>query len=166
MSIFIFIVNILNRVHIHLHFLLTDWLMWPAGRRSLVWAVERRSLCMSGRNMLRPLFRLCPQRRMRTSRHAQPANQSPPAAPAQRKRANQRVTQSQVIRPHQLLVCQSKMALTNQVTDDICVSVLSEQAKTREMINNLNNKRNAAPVTSSVTSTAPNQVKKVTRKVL
>lgn len=36
----------------------------------------------------------------------------------------------------------------------------SEQAKTREMINNLNNKRNAAPVTSSVTSTAPNQVKK------
>ncbi|XP_016298057.1 protein phosphatase 1 regulatory subunit 12A-like [Sinocyclocheilus anshuiensis] len=36
----------------------------------------------------------------------------------------------------------------------------SEKAKTREMINNLNNKRNAAPAASSVTSTALNQVKK------
>uniref|UniRef100_A0A672NSD3 Protein phosphatase 1 regulatory subunit 12A-like n=1 Tax=Sinocyclocheilus grahami TaxID=75366 RepID=A0A672NSD3_SINGR len=36
----------------------------------------------------------------------------------------------------------------------------SEKAKTREMINNLNNKRNAAPVASSVTNTALNQVKK------
>lgn len=36
----------------------------------------------------------------------------------------------------------------------------SEKAKTREMINNLNNKRNAASVASSVTSTALNQVKK------
>ncbi|XP_043083735.1 protein phosphatase 1 regulatory subunit 12A isoform X2 [Puntigrus tetrazona] len=36
----------------------------------------------------------------------------------------------------------------------------SEKAKTREMINNLNNKRNAAPGASSVTSTALNQVKK------
>ncbi|XP_073798621.1 protein phosphatase 1 regulatory subunit 12A isoform X2 [Danio rerio] len=39
----------------------------------------------------------------------------------------------------------------------------SEKAKTREMINNLNNKRNAAPVTSSVTSSGPNQVKKEPR---
>ncbi|KTF85908.1 hypothetical protein cypCar_00043574, partial [Cyprinus carpio] len=36
----------------------------------------------------------------------------------------------------------------------------SEKAKNREMINNLNNKRNAAPVASSVTNTALNQVKK------
>ncbi|XP_059392970.1 protein phosphatase 1 regulatory subunit 12A isoform X2 [Carassius carassius] len=36
----------------------------------------------------------------------------------------------------------------------------SEKAKTREIINNLNNKRNAAPAVSSVTSTALNQVKK------
>ncbi|XP_073677305.1 protein phosphatase 1 regulatory subunit 12A [Garra rufa] len=36
----------------------------------------------------------------------------------------------------------------------------SEKAKTREMINNLNNKRNAAPVASSATNTALNQVKK------
>ncbi|KAI2648584.1 Protein phosphatase 1 regulatory subunit 12A [Labeo rohita] len=36
----------------------------------------------------------------------------------------------------------------------------SEKAKTREMINNLNNKRNAASVASSVTNTALNQVKK------
>ncbi|XP_056128602.1 protein phosphatase 1 regulatory subunit 12A [Rhinichthys klamathensis goyatoka] len=36
----------------------------------------------------------------------------------------------------------------------------SEKAKTRELINNLNNKRNAAAVASSVTSTALNQVKK------
>ncbi|KAK7117242.1 hypothetical protein R3I94_022716 [Phoxinus phoxinus] len=36
----------------------------------------------------------------------------------------------------------------------------SEKAKTRELINNLNNKRNAATVASSVTSTALNQVKK------
>lgn len=44
--------------------------------------------------------------------------------------------------------------------------VFSEKAKTRELINNLNNKRNAATVASSVTSTALNQVKKVTKSEL
>lgn len=94
---------------------LTDWLIFmsPTGRPSLVWAVKRRSPCMSERNMLRPHSRFRPRKRTRTSRRAQPANPNPPAAPVQRKRANQRVTPSQVTKPHPVLFWKSKITLAN-----------------------------------------------------
>ncbi len=94
---------------------LTDWLIFmsPKGRPSLVWAVKRRSPCMSERNMLRPHSRLRPQKRTRTSRRAQPSNPNPPAAPVQRKRANQRATPSQVTKPRPVLFWKSKMTLAN-----------------------------------------------------
>lgn len=94
---------------------LTDWLIFmsPTGRPSLVWAVKRRSPCMSERNMLRPHSRLCPQKRTRTSRRAQPANPNPPAAPVQRKRANQRAMPSQVTKPRPVLFWKSKITLAN-----------------------------------------------------
>lgn len=47
------------------------------------------------------------------------------------------------------------------------VIVFSEKAKTREMINNLNNKRNnsTSAASATVTSAAENQAKKVKREL-
>lgn len=80
----------------------------PAGLLSLVWAAKRRSACTSVRSTrTRPCqaaqwwMRKRKARRVRSSLRARGR---PPAAPARRRRANQRATQSQV-REHSSLQC-------------------------------------------------------------
>jgi len=72
----------------------------PAGLLSLVWAVRRRSACTSGRSThLLPCRAAQPRTRRTTVRRDRAslwARGRPPAAPARRRRANRRATQSRV----------------------------------------------------------------------
>lgn len=72
---------------------------------------------------------------------------------------NQRATQSRV--SHRGDICTDVFLLTLLLNIDF--NVFAEKAKNRELINNLNNKRNTTSLlpTSMSTSTAASQVKKV-----
>lgn len=160
----------------------------PAGLLSLVWAARRRSASTSGRSTLRLLpcravRQRTRRRRARRDRTSLRARRKPRAAPAQRRRASLRAMQSQVREAVSALkyllavfivqsYCYWLILMTfaliqrrqKSIFNNLCT--LAEKAKKREIINNLNNKRNTTNLlpTSMSTSTTASQVKRVNGK--
>lgn len=140
----------------------------PAGLLSLVWAAKRRSASTSARSTRHRPCRAARlrmrRRKARQSKASLRARRRPPAAPAQRRRANRRATQSRVgetAQREKLLLRHLLLFFRDLLIADFYT--VAEKAKNRELINNLNNKRNTTSLlpTSMSTSTAASQVKRV-----